>query len=417
MLGELARELEPTATPTSMPRRVSSATSVRTRRTRSSGSCSLAAPVDLALVRLVEPAARLQRLVEDALQLRRGVRATISCASREALGRRSARRRRRRPPRRCSSGPAWRRIYGRPSARRAGRARSAPASDEQQARDDADHGAGDADQRVGLESTASGISSSTAAITAAPSRSAVGLAPRRVARAPGTAHAPSSPSAAPLAPSAKREGLERSGDRDPAHAAGAEQRRRPAGPWRRSSSQPKSAIATTARRTRTRGCRRRTARWRRATTRRRAGRAPPRPRGGTPPASQASDASSDASTSATVANGRESARMPGISPGRSAPRGAGAWRAQAAGDDPPRRVSSFGARLRSRVPQYGHSVTYGLTSEPQLLQTTKRSGPLDIAASMLRRARCLGGGSPATSGAPSPRRSRAMTSRRSWLAS
>ena len=41
---------------------------------------------------------------------------------------------------------------------------------------------------------------------------------------------------------------------------------------------------------------------------------------------------------------------------------------------PPR--SSFGARLRSRVPQYGHSVMYGDTSEPQLLQTTKRSGPL-----------------------------------------
>jgi hypothetical protein len=37
--------------------------------------------------------------------------------------------------------------------------------------------------------------------------------------------------------------------------------------------------------------------------------------------------------------------------------------------------SSFGARLRSRVPQYGHSVTYGLTSEPQFLQTTESSGP------------------------------------------
>jgi hypothetical protein len=28
------------------------------------------------------------------------------------------------------------------------------------------------------------------------------------------------------------------------------------------------------------------------------------------------------------------------------------------------------------VPQYGHSVMYGDTSEPQLLQITKRSGPL-----------------------------------------
>ncbi len=28
------------------------------------------------------------------------------------------------------------------------------------------------------------------------------------------------------------------------------------------------------------------------------------------------------------------------------------------------------------MPQYGHSVMYGDTSEPQLLQTTNRSGPL-----------------------------------------
>jgi hypothetical protein len=37
-------------------------------------------------------------------------------------------------------------------------------------------------------------------------------------------------------------------------------------------------------------------------------------------------------------------------------------------------LSSFGARLRSRLPQYGHSVMYGLTSDPQDLHTTKRSG-------------------------------------------
>jgi hypothetical protein len=36
---------------------------------------------------------------------------------------------------------------------------------------------------------------------------------------------------------------------------------------------------------------------------------------------------------------------------------------------------SFGARRRSRVPQYGHSVTYGLTSEPHCLHTTNRSAP------------------------------------------
>src|SRR5690349_19513543 len=40
------------------------------------------------------------------------------------------------------------------------------------------------------------------------------------------------------------------------------------------------------------------------------------------------------------------------------------------------RSSSFGARLRSLVPQYGHSVTYGLTSSPQLRQTTLSSGEL-----------------------------------------
>ena len=37
--------------------------------------------------------------------------------------------------------------------------------------------------------------------------------------------------------------------------------------------------------------------------------------------------------------------------------------------------SSFGARLRSRLPQYGHSVMYGLTSDWQFLQITNRSGP------------------------------------------
>ena len=36
--------------------------------------------------------------------------------------------------------------------------------------------------------------------------------------------------------------------------------------------------------------------------------------------------------------------------------------------------SSFGARLRSRVPQYGHSVMKPETSDPQFLHTTKRSG-------------------------------------------
>jgi hypothetical protein len=67
--------------------------------------------------------------------------------------------------------------------------------------------------------------------------------------------------------------------------------------------------------------------------------------------------------------------MPGISPGRSgASRGRARFGCFGRFGTPPR--SSFGARLRSRVPQYGHSVMYGDTSEPQLLQITKRSGPL-----------------------------------------
>ena len=46
--------------------------------------------------------------------------------------------------------------------------------------------------------------------------------------------------------------------------------------------------------------------------------------------------------------------------------------------------SIFGARLRSRLPQYGHSVMYGDTSRPQLRHTTNRSGPLAILISILR---------------------------------
>src|SRR4051794_14941073 len=79
-----------------------------------------------------------------------------------------------------------------------------------------------------------------------------------------------------------------------------------------------------------------------------------------------------ATTMRMVAHGRASARMPGISPGRSGvSRGVG-MRERFAGLSG---RSSFGARLRSRVPQYGHSVTYGLTSEPHFLQMTNRSAP------------------------------------------
>ena len=43
-----------------------------------------------------------------------------------------------------------------------------------------------------------------------------------------------------------------------------------------------------------------------------------------------------------------------------------------------------GARLRRRVPQYGHSVMYGDTSELHFLQTTKSSGPLATPPSLRR---------------------------------
>jgi hypothetical protein len=61
-------------------------------------------------------------------------------------------------------------------------------------------------------------------------------------------------------------------------------------------------------------------------------------------------------TSAIVAYGRDSARMPGISPRRRrGSEGAGVRRLRRFSATRPSR-SSFGARLRSRLPQYGHSV-------------------------------------------------------------
>src|SRR5918994_6749675 len=89
-----------------------------------------------------------------------------------------------------------------------------------------------------------------------------------------------------------------------------------------------------------------------------------------------------ASTSAIVAYGRRSARMPGISPGFRRPSDGRLRGALGGFGVPPR--SSFGARLRSRLPQYGHSVMYGDTSRPQLRQTTNRSGPLAMEPSILR---------------------------------
>src|SRR5690349_24559986 len=85
---------------------------------------------------------------------------------------------------------------------------------------------------------------------------------------------------------------------------------------------------------------------------------------------------SEASTTSQVAHGRRSARMPGISPGFSRGSCGRDRRLFGARGTPPR--SSFGARFWTRAPQYGHSVMYGDTSAPQLLQTRERSGPLDM---------------------------------------
>src|SRR5215468_3214779 len=76
-----------------------------------------------------------------------------------------------------------------------------------------------------------------------------------------------------------------------------------------------------------------------------------------------------------VPYGRESAAIPGISPRRSRGSDVRTRRGAFGGFGVPPR-SIFGARLRTRCPQYGHSVTYGETSEAQFLQTTKRSGSL-----------------------------------------
>src|SRR5512132_643540 len=90
----------------------------------------------------------------------------------------------------------------------------------------------------------------------------------------------------------------------------------------------------------------------------------------------------EARTRKIVAYGRRSARTPGISPGRRRLSFGRSRRREAFGTPP---LSSLGARLRRRVPQYGHSVMFGDTSELHFLQTTKSSGPLDTPPSLRRR--------------------------------
>ena len=104
------------------------------------------------------------------------------------------------------------------------------------------------------------------------------------------------------------------------------------------------------------------------------------------PVEVTSVASRAATIRTPVTYGRVSGAMPGISSRRSR-LSVGCFgredlplerrrrpRARGSPDGVPRSI--FGARLRTRCPQYGHSVTYGLTSELQFLQTTKRSGSL-----------------------------------------
>src|SRR4029077_6283747 len=88
-------------------------------------------------------------------------------------------------------------------------------------------------------------------------------------------------------------------------------------------------------------------------------------------------------TSRSVAYGCRSGRMPGISPRRRRGSDVAVGRRLTRSRIRPSR-SIFGARLRSRVPQYGHSVIYGLTSDPQFLHTTKRSGPPVLTSSSVK---------------------------------
>src|SRR4051795_8426928 len=90
------------------------------------------------------------------------------------------------------------------------------------------------------------------------------------------------------------------------------------------------------------------------------------------PAATTSVISSEIPMINPVATGRLSGAMPWISSARRLESRGRRRLARGSASSPPR--SSFGARLRTRWPQYGHSVTYGLTSDPQFLQTTKRSG-------------------------------------------
>ena len=235
------------------------------------------------------------------------------------------------------------------------------------------------------KSSTSGSRSSTAAATATAtwSYSSVGSCRRSASRR--ASQQPSAPSAIPLPPG---------GDRDAVaerrlHPRRRERAQRPAGddqqrrwaacrgvaprPGRKiaSASADREQVAEVVVDER--------ARRSSATTRRRPGRRSlrGRTRSGSRPARR---------SRATAGAGDRRDRRVGPRAGRGAPRRARSRRSAALRrrrsrrpsarvSSSPRR-SSFGARLRSRVPQYGHSVTYGLTSEPHFLQTTLSSGEL-----------------------------------------
>src|SRR5262245_2662270 len=118
-----------------------------------------------------------------------------------------------------------------------------------------------------------------------------------------------------------------------------------------------------------------------------------------------------------VAYGFVSGAIPAISSARS--RGSFLARLRRLVVGSPVERSILGARLRTRCPQYGHSVTYGLTSDPQFLQTTNRSGCDTVPLRVPGAESATGGYSPVASGRPGNVASGILPSAslRSWFAS
>ena len=202
------------------------------------------------------------------------------------------------------------------------------------------------------------------------------LLPARAARrTSGSAHAPSSPSAAPGAPRMNGSGSTAAATALPPTPQSRNSARTSSGPWRSSSRQPNSPIATDADELVPAVGVGEQRRWR-APRRRRSSACSARSASGThgqrEEAEQRQRDERDRRRTGRRVGSR--AEAGDLAPSRSGSSvGPGPARGASGGASPPSR-SIFGARLRSRVPQYGHSVMYGLTSDPHFLQTTKRSG-------------------------------------------